>query len=68
MCTCVVMSFPSVWILLAMLSVEKRDSRLHVHIDDWSPPVGNEFELKIEELNRHDRYAVTITVNGDAFG
>ena len=36
--------------------------------DDWSPPVGDEFELEIEELNRHDRYAVAIKVSGDIVG
>ena len=36
--------------------------------DDWSPSVGDEFELEIEELNRHDRYAVAIKVSGDIVG
>ena len=37
-------------------------------MDDWSPQVGNQFELKIKELNRHDRHAVAIKVSGDIFG
>ena len=36
--------------------------------DDWSPSVGDEFELEIEELNRHDRYAAAIKVSGDIVG
>ena len=39
----------------------------HVYMDDWSPPVGNELELIVEELNRHDRYAVAIKVSGNIF-
>ena len=36
--------------------------------EDWSPLVGDEFELEIEELNRHDRCAVAIKVSGDNVG
>ena len=40
----------------------------HVYMDDWSPQVGNQFELKIKEVIRHDRHAVAIKVSGDVFG
>ena len=32
------------------------------------PQEGNEFELNIEELNRHDKYTVVIKVSGNIFG
>ena len=35
---------------------------LHVHA------VGNELELNIDELNRHDRHAAATKVSGDIFG
>ena len=37
-------------------------------MDDWSSLAGDEFELEIEELNRHERYAVAIKVSGDIVG
>ena len=37
-------------------------------MDDWSPQVGNIFELKVKELNRRDRHAVLISVSGDILG
>ena len=64
-------SFPSVWILVAMLSVE---SVVRGYIaclyGDWSPSVGDKFELEIEELtcNKHNRYAMSIKVSGDIVG
>ena len=51
-----------------MLTVESVVRGYHVYKDDWSPSVGDEFELEIEELNRHDRYAVAIKVSGDIVG
>ena len=56
----VFISFPSVSIVVAMLSVESVVRGYHVYMNDWSPSVGDEFELEIEELNRHDRYAVLL--------
>ena len=64
-CTCVLISLPSVWILVAMLSVESVVRDYHVYMDNWSPSVGDDFELEVEQLNRHDRYAVAIKVSGD---
>ena len=51
-----------------MLTVESVVRGYHVYKDDWSPSVGDEFELEIEELNRQDRYAVAIKVSGDIVG
>ena len=48
-----------------MLSVESMVRGYHVYMDDWSPSVGDEFELEIKKLNRHDRCAVAIEVSGD---
>ena len=67
-CTRVLISFPFACTLVAMLSVENVVRSYHVYKDDWSPSVGDEFELEIEELNIHDRYAVAIKVNGDIVG
>ena len=52
----------------SLLTVESVVRGYHVYKDDWSPSVGDEFELEIEELNRHDRYAVAIKVSGDIVG
>ena len=51
-----------------MLTIESMVRGYHVYKDDWSPSVGDEFELEIEEPNRHDRYAVVIKVSGDIVG
>ena len=40
----------------------------HAYMDDWSPSVGDEFKLEIEELNKHDRYTVGIKVSDDTVG
>ena len=66
--TRVLISLLFVWILVAMLSVESMVRGYHVYKDDWSPSVRDEFELEMEELNRHDRYAVVIKVSGDIVG
>ena len=63
--TCVLILFPFVWILVAMLSVESMVRGYHVYKDDWSPSVGDELKLELEELKRHDRYAVAIKVSGN---
>ena len=34
----------------------------HVCKDEWDPSVGEIFELEIDEINFHDRYAVAVTV------
>ena len=65
MCTHVLISFPSIWILVAMLNVESVVRGYHVYMDDWSHSVGDEFVLETEELNRHDRYTVAIKVSGN---
>ena len=57
---CVLILFPSFWIFMAMLSIESVVRGYHVYVDDWSPSVGDEFEL-----DRHDRYTVAIKVIGD---
>ena len=57
--------FPSVCILVAILSTESMVGGFHVYMGLWPPLVGDEFELEIEEL---DRYAVAIKVNGDIAG
>ena len=33
-------------------------------MDIWSPTVGDEFTLEIDELNIHDRYAVATKMDG----
>ena len=66
--TRVLISLLSVWILVAMLHVESVVRGHHVYMDDWSPSVGDEFELETKELNKHDRYAVAIKVSGDIVG
>ena len=66
--TRVFISFLSVWILVAMLRIESVVRRYHAYMDDWSPSVGDEFELEIEELNKHDRYVVAVKVNDDIVG
>ena len=48
-----------------MLSIESVVRGYYVYRDQWSPSVGNEFELEIEKLNRNDLYAVAIKVSGD---
>ena len=53
---------------MAMLRVERVVRGYHVYMDNWSPPVGNEFELELEQLNRHDRYAVVIQVSNNIGG
>ena len=59
--TRVLISFPLVWIPEAMLSVESVVRGYHVYKNDWSPSVGGQLELEIEELYRHDRYTVAIS-------
>ena len=68
--TRVLISFPSVSILMAMLRVENvvRGYHAYMYMDDWFPSVGDEFELEFEELNKHDMYAVAIKVSGDIVG
>ena len=51
-----------------MLRVERVVRGYHAYMDDWSPSVGDEFQLEIDELNKHDRYAVAIKVSGDIVG
>ena len=63
MCTSVLISFLSVWILVAMLSIESVVRGYYVYRDQWSPSVGDEFELEIEKLNRNDWYAVAVKVD-----
>ena len=58
--TRVLILFLSVQIRVAIPSVESMVKGYHVYMDHWSPSVGDEFELGIEELNRHERYAVAI--------
>ena len=53
---------------MALLSVESVARGYHVYKKDWSLSVGDEVELEIEELNRHDRYAMAIKVSGDIVG
>ena len=64
------------WVLLVMLSVESLVRGYHVYMNDWSPSVGDEFAIEVEEHDRyavavkvthdgHDRYAVAIKVSGD---
>ena len=65
--TRVLILFPFVWILVTMLNTDSVVRGYHVYKDDWSLSVGDEFELEIKELNRHDRYAVVIKVSSDAF-
>ena len=40
----------------------------HVYKDNWIPEVGDKFEVKIEEMNCHDRYASAVIVNGETVG
>ena len=35
-----------------------------MYMDTWSPSVGDEFALEIDELNIHDQYAVATKVDG----
>ena len=55
-------------ILVAMLTVEIVFRSYHVYKHDWSPSVGDEFEVEIEDIKRHDRYAGAIKVSGDSVG
>ncbi len=32
----------------------------HVYMNDWSPTIGDEFQVEIEELNLHNKYAVAM--------
>ena len=63
--TRVLILFPFAWILVAMLNVESVVRGYRAYKDDLSPSVGDEFELEIEQVNRHDRYAVAMKVSGD---
>ena len=36
----------------------------HEYIDVWSPSVGNEVALEVDELNIHDQYTVATKVDG----
>ena len=57
----VLISFVSVWALMATLSIE---SVVRVQTGEaWL-----EFKLGIDELNIHDRYAVAVKVSGDVVG
>lgn len=39
-----------------------------MYMNKWSPHIGGEFQVEIEELNRHNRYAVAVKVNEDIVG
>ena len=54
--TCVLLSFPSFWIFVAMLSIETLGRGYLVYMDTGllSTCIGDEFKPKIEELSRHD--------------
>ena len=53
------------WLHWALESVVRG---YHVCMDNCSPPVGNEFELSIEELSQHDRNAAAIKVSDSIYG
>ena len=57
---------------MAMLSIESvvidYISCDCLYMDNWSPSIGEEFELEIEEFNRHNRYAMSIKVSGGILG
>ncbi len=40
----------------------------HVYMEQWKPSLRDEVQLEIEELNRHDRYAVAVKVGDDVVG
>ena len=40
----------------------------HVYMDQWFSSTGDELELEIEELNRHDGCAVAVKVSDDIVG
>ncbi len=48
---------------MAALTVESIIRGYHTYMDVWSPSVGEELSLKIDELNTHDRYAVAVEAN-----
>ena len=35
----------------------------HAYMDSWTPSIRDKFEVKINEINLHDRYAVAVKVN-----
>ena len=50
---------------MVSLLVESVIRGYHVYKDLWDPRQGDTFNLHIEELNQHDRYAVAIRIKGD---
>ena len=40
---------------LILICLDSRSNVEHVHMGNWYPPVGTEFRLNIEELNRYHR-------------
>ena len=53
MCSCVLITFPYIYILVAMLNVQNVVGGYNSYRNHWSTAVGDEFELAMEELNRH---------------
>ena len=42
--------------------------RLHDYMDNWTPAIGDIFEVEIDEVNLHNRYAVAVKVDGAIVG
>ena len=40
----------------------------HVYKSQWRPDLGDRVETKLEEFNKHDRYAVAVVVDGATVG
>ena len=40
----------------------------HVYKAEWTPEIGDAFQVKTEEENRHDRFAVAVVVNSNVVG
>ena len=46
----------------------KASSEAIVYMDNRTPAIGDTFEVEIDEINLHDRFAVAVKVNGAIVG
>ena len=53
---------------LEKICVESIVRGYHAYMDNWTPAIGDEFQVEIEEMNVHDRQAVAVKVNGNIVG
>ena len=50
------------------IRVESAVRGYHVYMNDCHPDIGDRFEVNVEELNCHDRYAVAVMANNNIVG